>query len=468
MEPAELVELLRQSPLARRLAGGGAAGLGTRLGKGALGIAAAALLARLLPPSSFGVFLLGQTVAVFGSLVAVLGLENTLVREVASLLSQGAKAAVRATLRRARALVLVGTGAVATVLVVGRGAALRWLFDAPDLAAMAGWLAVWVGLEALNRVQVSALRGEHRLAVAATLDGFLRAAVFLGALAAMAFLGSIGLVSVFIAAALSSGVSAAVGWWLLSGPAERGEAPTEAEGDCGAEPSIGSLWHRSWPLLGATTLGFLGTQGDLWLVGIVGSTEGAALYGSVLKLLFLASLPLLVLNRTLNSTMAEFHAREQTGDLEVLLRGMTTVVAGASGLVILVLVLFGEQVLTLVFGDFYGAATPVLAILAVGHLLLAATGPCGTMLMMAGHERLKLAVSVASGSYLVLGSLWAGSRWGVVGVAAVSASNKALNNLATLFLVRWRVGVWSHVYLSPLRARDGLIRMVRVARSYAK
>jgi O-antigen/teichoic acid export membrane protein len=463
-------DLFGRSPLASRLAGGGAAGLGTRLGKAALSIATAALLARTLSPSAFGVYLLGQTVVLFGSVVAVLGLENTLVREVAGLVARGKQGAIRSTLRRARGLTLFGAVTVAAILVIERGGLLRRLFDEPELTAMAGWLTVWVALEALSRLQVSALRGEHRLLVAAALDGFLQAVVFLAAVAWMAANGMVELEGLFIAGAVSSGLSAATGWWLLARPAEEGVGVGGSEFD--GEELVGAisavtLWNRSWPLLGATMLGFLISQGDLWMVGIVAASESAALYGSVLKLIFLVSLPLFVLNRTLSSTLAEFHVRGWTREVELLLRGTTTMVTAATSIMVLGLLLFGSRVLTLVFGEFYAAAMPVLVLLALAELVSAATGPCGTMLMMAGHVRLQLAVSAASVASLLLGSLWVGAHYGMLGVASVSASTKVLNNVMTMVLVRRCVGVWSHAYLSPLRVREGLTRMARVARTYA-
>jgi O-antigen/teichoic acid export membrane protein len=458
--------LLGRSKLARRLAGGGAAGFGSRLGRAALSIAAAAVLARLLPPSAFGVYLLGQTLALFGSVVAVLGLEYTLVREVAGLVARGEPGAARVTFRRGRGLGLLGAAGVAVFLVVGEGALLRRLFDDPELGATAGWISVWIALEALSRVQVSALRGEHRLVPAAALDGFAQAAVFLAAVVWMAVSGSADVQRVFAAAALASGASAAAGAWLLAGTRGAASSGRRHLGGAGG-PSAGALWRRSWPLLGATMLGALISQGDLWMVGIVAAGEGAALYGSALKLAFLVALPLFVLNRTLSSTLAELHVQGRTRELEVLLRGTTTLVVGVTGSVVLGLLLFGRHLLALLFGEFYAAAAPVLVLLALAELVFAAAGPGGTMLMMAGHERLQLAISAASVAFLVPGCLWAGARYGISGVAAVSASTRVLNSLVTLVLVRRRVGVWSHAYLSPLRVREGLSRMAGLARSYA-
>jgi len=255
------------------------------------------------------------------------------------------------------------------------------------------------------------------------------------------------------------------------GPSGRWQPPGIPGAVCGGDAerrtSVKKLRTRSWPLLGATVLGFLCSQGDLWLVGVVGASDQAALYGSALKLVFIVSLPLFVLNRTLSSTMAEFHSERRIRALEDLLRGVTTVVAAATSVMVFALLLFGGPVLQLLFGDFYGGAATVLVLLAAAQIVSAAAGPCGTMLMMAGEERLMLAVSTASGAYLVAGSLWAGAHWGMLGVAAISSSNKVLNNVATLLLVRWRVGVWSHAHLSPWRAREGLTRMARVARGYA-
>lgn len=460
-----MMDLLGRSELVRRLAGGGAAGFGSRLGKAALSVIAAAYLARVLPPSAFGVYLLGQTLALFGAVVAVLGLENTLVREVAGFVARGMWEAVPGTLRRARGLVLLGAAGVGVALLTGHGALLRCLFHEPELGAISGWIALWSALEALSKTQVAALRGEHRLVPAAALDGFVQAAVFLATVVWMAVSGTVDLQRVFAAGAVSSGSSAAAGGWLLA----RGRGTTPVDRSAGPLGGLtaATLWHRSWPLLGATILGASVNQGDLWLVGIVAAGEGAALYGSALKLTLLVALPLFVLNRTLGSTLAELHLRGRTRELETLLRGTTTLVAGVTGLVVLGLLLFGERVLALVFGEFYAAATPILVLLVVGQLVAVATGPCGTMLMMAGHERLQLAVSGVSGAYLLLGSLWAGAHYGVMGVAVVSASSTGLNNLVTLVLARRRVGVWTHAYVSPVGVREGLSRMAGLAKGYA-
>lgn len=465
--PARADDPGRPSRLVRRLVGGAAAGLGTRTGRAALSIASAAVLARILDPSGFGLFFLGQTTALFGGVVAALGLENTLIREIAGLLARGEGAAVPGTLRRARGLVLLGVAAVASVLVLGRDVLLLGLFGEAELAAAAGWLVLWIAFEAVNKVHVAALRGEHRLSIAAVLDGFVHATLFFVTVCAMALAGSVSLDRVFLAAAVSTAVSACAGWWIagrgVGRSAPRGSAPDGAGGGL----TTAGLWRRSWPLLGATGLGFVIAQGDLWLVGITAGSESAALYGSVLRLVFLVSLPLFVLNRTLGSTLAELHSRGEIEELEALLRGTTTVVTVATSLVVLVLVLFGDHVLALVFGEFYGTAHSVLILLAVAQLVLTATGPCGTMLMMAGHERLQLTVSAASGAYLIVGSLWAGAHWGLLGVAAVVASNTVLNNVVTVLLVRRRVGVWSHAYLTPIRAREGLGRIMLIAKRYA-
>ncbi|MFP4143760.1 MAG: lipopolysaccharide biosynthesis protein [Phycisphaeraceae bacterium] len=436
--------------LAHRLLSGGAAAAAFRIGAIGLNMLLAVVLARHLPPAGFGLYALAHTYLLFGSMLALLGLEQVLVRRVSGCLA-GASGDLRSLLGSTLRMVALGWGGVTVLLLLGRG----WLLGT-DATALAGWLAVWVGLQAINMALVAFLRGMHRLVLSSLFHSLVRNLVLVVLAGVLALRGELTLLTLLMSAAAATGVSVALAalvlWRRL--PPRRADGSTAGAGAA----SVARLWGQSWPLLVATVLGLGLTQADLWLLRVVGGEEELAIYGAVLRLVFLMDLPLLVLNTTVASTIAELYTAGRREMLERVARSSTSLATLPAAVVAAVLFGGGGWVLELLFGDFYRQGAVLLMLLSVGYLLRLATGPCGLMLMLCGHQRDQMLITIGSILFLLTAGLWAGSRYGMVGIAAVSATNLALNNLTTLFVARWRVGVFTHLYLMPwrmLRRRPG-------------
>ncbi|MFW6032975.1 MAG: lipopolysaccharide biosynthesis protein, partial [Phycisphaeraceae bacterium] len=282
--------------LAHRLLSGGAAAAAFRIGAIGLNMLLAVVLARHLPPAGFGLYALAHTYLLFGSMLALLGLEQVLVRRVSGCLA-GASGDLRSLLGSTLRMVALGWGGVTVLLLLGRG----WLLGT-DATALAGWLAVWVGLQAINMALVAFLRGMHRLVLSSLFHSLVRNLVLVVLAAALALRGELTLLTLLMSAAAATGVSVALAalvlWRRL--PPRRADGSTAGAGAA----SVARLWGQSWPLLVATVLGLGLTQADLWLLRVVGGEEELAIYGAVLRLVFLMDLPLLVLNTTVASTIA--------------------------------------------------------------------------------------------------------------------------------------------------------------------
>jgi O-antigen/teichoic acid export membrane protein len=427
-----------------------------------LNVVAAGLLTRILSPSDFGAYVLAYSVVLIASVAAAVGLENITMRRVALAHAEEQPGRLLATLTAAQRLVWIGSAVVAALLFLGRGTLFGELWKAPALVGMVGWLALWAVFQALNSVQAAALRGAHRIVWADALGtGAVRIAAFVAITLAFWLSGGLTLGETMLAAAASAALSYALGAYAISRhlrPLAAGM--TNGETDAPAV-TIPLLWAESWPLLATTLLSYIVAQADLWAVGAYTSPERAAVYGAVARLMFVTALPHTVATVAVASSIVELHARGERRAMERLLRGAATVAAIPTFLVLLMFAAVGGPMLRLLFGDYYAQGATVLVVLSFGQAINAWTGACGISLMVTGHQTRQLRIAAATVVMLVLGVAWAGPRYGMLGIAIVSASSIAANNVVTLLIVRRALGITTRATLSPWGAIRSIRELVR-------
>lgn len=140
--------------------------------------------------------------------------------------------------------------------------------------------------------------------------------------------------------------------------------------------------------------------------------------------------------------IAELHARGDRRGLQRLVRLLTNAGSLFGVLLLGLLLALGGPILGL-FGPEFPAGWAALAILSGSQLLNALTGPSGYLLTMTGHERaLGLLLAFCLPVNALLNWLLI-PRYGMAGAAAATAIVLALLNLATVALVRRKLGIWS-------------------------
>ncbi len=128
------------------------------------------------------------------------------------------------------------------------------------------------------------------------------------------------------------------------------------------------------------------------------------------------------------------HARERQGELQTLVTDITRWTFWPSLAVALILVAFGPTILRL-FGPGFEQGSTVLAILTLGQLVNAFTGPVAMLLNMTGHQNVTarvLGINAILGAGLGLALT---QIWGIIGTAvAFSAA-----------IVLWNAWLWGLV-----------------------
>jgi O-antigen/teichoic acid export membrane protein len=436
----------------RRLLSGSAWALAGRLTMALTGLLGNALLARLLSPEDLGVYFLAYSMVWLGGILGSLGLNQAAVRFVAESLALGEFRRARGAVISTLALGLVAAAGVALVYLLLGGFVGENLFQSPALSAVAGLVAGWTVAASLQNLFSETFRGFGDIRLAAVFGGPLPGVLLVVSLIAVLLISGRASLSLVMLIAAGTGLASALfaGWML------RRKVGSLPGGGSRLPPSVPELLRVSWPLAINGAALFALTQVDIWVLGAFRPGEEVAVYGTAARLVFLVAVPLLVVNAVVPPLIAGMNVQGRTEELERAVRAAATLAGIPAMLALSGFVLFSGPVLELVYGDYYRAGAVVLILLSVGKVINVWAGSCGIVLTMTGHQAALLGITLLSGLLTVSGAAWAVQDYGAEGVAVVTSSALALQNLLMLIYARRRVGIWTHATLSLKEIRGAL------------
>lgn len=385
------------------------------------------LLARLAGASVIGDYTLAMSTANLLTCLAILGLDRTLVREIAGDLRIGdrgrARTVTRAIVRR--------VAAVAALVALAYTAV---LFTTPLLAHLGGDPTA-LGLVAISilawpmlRLGWSGLRATGSPFLGQLFEGLptllMTAAVL--TLWIAAFTPTAVLVT---ALAFGFQLACAAGAWLLLRPTLRAWPPA-------GDPVEPGLLASGLPFMAIL---FLQVFSEWIILAQVQVTAGAADVGAFRVAFQVAGLVSMIITTTeayvAPRLAGDFRAGRPDLAWQRHRRGTIMMMLLAAP-VLAVALLAPGRLLGLAFGpEFTGAAT-ALAILAAGQLVNVARGPLGSMLLMAGHDRVQLALTVGGLAIVLVASFTLIPRYGITGAAIAQVAPLLFRSIAGYILAR--------------------------------
>ncbi len=438
--------------LRERLVRGGAWVLVGKLITAASTLGISALVTRLLPKETAGVFFMGDRIIWLISMLALLGMNTAVVRVVAESLGKERPGLARGAITLCYRLALLGFAVVLGATWVGGGAwAARTVWGSPELGTVIAIVALWGAFHGLQVLTSEAFRGFQDLLRATLFGGVITGVINVAALS-VAWMAGIevtlpGLITLFAGAAATS---LAIGTFTLRRRLKR-LGPAEAYPRSALLSIALPLWVNGFLAWGLT-------QSDLLILGIFVGAADVAVYGAAAKLVALVLMSLMLVNLLVPPFVAELYARRETARLERMLR-LTATVAGLPAIAVLVAYLtFGPWILDTVYRDGYSAGASVLAILSVGRLVHVFTGSAAITLSMTGHQRTLVSITAVTSLLTVTAAFFAGRHHGAVGVATATAGGVIVQNLSAWWAAHRRTGMWTHV---SIPGRDDLALFLR-------
>jgi O-antigen/teichoic acid export membrane protein len=412
-----------------------------------LGLLINAFLARLLTPREMGGYFAVFTLVIVGSIVGRLGMDRASIRFVSPALATGQEGRARHAVRSVFLVGAAGAVLVALVLVLGLG---TWLAEdvlhSEVVSQVIPLAAAWLVFATLRYLLVETFRGFHRFDLATIFDSLLVDVLAVSVFGALLLVGARSdLSQVVILSTIFAALAAAIAAGLLI----RRVRSLSRDG----RVSRSELLSMSWPVLIADVASYLlGTGVDLWILAAFVPLREVALYGAASRLMGFVVVPFRIIQGVTPPLIAELHAQGKRHELQEALQASAFVAATPAFVLLIAFTLFGGFVLDVVYGSFYAQAATILAILSAGRLFAVWAGSSGLTLMMTGHQRAMMYITVLSGLASVGGALLMAPRFGGTGVALTTVGGAVLQNTLQLLLARRLVGIWTQASLSPVRA----------------
>ena len=417
--------------LLKKLLRGGIMALVIKVGAAGFQFLMFLVLARGMSGPDYGVFGFGFSL---GTLLAVggsFGQRMLVLRFLSVYLGAGKTQLATGVLRDGVSIVLGGTAVLSVVVA----------FVLPLLEERVGtgfllWTALFAVAMALAEYFAFALRAHEAMTLAlAPRDVIWRFLVILVTLPA-----AIGLLPAFSA----NGAMAMVTGLLLAvvmvqtlshastRPAALFRATAEYDRPTWRQASLG-LWGTSFVQIAAPNL-------TVVILGMILSPEETGPVFAALRIALLLNLFLLAANMVASPTISRFYHEGRFAALQRTCSAIALLASGTAGVIFLVLIFFGDQMLEL-FGADFGTAHDVLLIVAGAYVVNTLTGPTSVLLEMTGHERaaFKLLTRMNVVSMVVMVPMtWA---FGAAGAAACLALSIAGWNIQGVLYARREIGL---------------------------
>ncbi len=413
-----------------------------RVGGAVLALAFNLVLTRLLGAEGAGIYFLALTIVTIGTLVGRMGMDNALLRLVASAVARSDWGGARGVYRTSMVTAMAFSGAATLLVIALAPLTAGTVFSEPGLARPLQVMGLAIVPMTLALLHGEALKGVGKIGVSQFVQwGALHAFNIALIYPLVRQWGVTGATASYAGAALLTFVVGRRNWsrGVRSHPAA---VLSYARRD---------LLRDSTPLFWIASINMMASWIGLIVLGILGTSADIGVFGVATRLSVVISFVLVAVNAAAAPKFASLHEKKDLDSMRVVAVGSTRLMVGLATPVLALFVLMSRQVMGL-FGPGFDVGGTALVILSVGQFLVVCAGSAVHLLMMTGQERTVrnlLALSMAVG---VIVNVLMVPRIGIDGAAVATAlSLVAINGGAA-------VAVWRRYRILTLpfgRTMDG-------------
>lgn len=384
------------------------------------------LLARLLGPSEYGTYAFVLAIVSLIGIFGAYGLPELLTREIAVCDKKEDYSRLKGLSIRA---FQIGLGISATLAV----AAYVWmsLSKAANLTDMVAFLAaLLVPIQTVAALRSGALRGLGYVRSSQLPELLVQPSVFLGVVAiTWLVLGDMALQDAMVSRVVAAMIALLVGMFLLAKAmpegVRAGKPIYETAKWAGSAKSFMFI-SALWVVLG---------QADIVILGMLRSHADVGVYKVSMIGGSLVMYVLLSINTVLGPMIASAAAEADTETIRSLVKKAARLATLMGVPITAVIIIFGEQLIELVFGADYIPAYQPMAILAVAHIFNAVMGSVGLTLNMTGHEKLTYRAQMFAVVFNVMLNFALIPQWGPLGAAIATAVAVVISNTLLAYFV---------------------------------
>ncbi|MEP3052141.1 MAG: polysaccharide biosynthesis C-terminal domain-containing protein [Erythrobacter sp.] len=396
-----------------------------------LAFALSVVVGRLLGAEGAGLYFLSLSIVTIASVVARFGLDNSLLRFIASAASLGEWARVKGVRRLAMGMgTIAGLLTAAAIIIFAHEIALH-AFGQPQLGPVLRAMgAASFGLP-LMMLNAESLKGLKRIAAAVCVSSIIFPSVAL--LTIYPLVAAMGPSGAAAAYGLGVLIAAAIGWllWHFFMRGHAADVPKFA---------ISELWASCRPLwVMAIVTKAVMPWAALLILGFFAAPADTGIYGAAARIAGLVTFILLTVNTAISPKFGELYAKGEIEQLGRIARRFALVVALIASPLLVLLIFAGGFVISM-FGPEFVRGGTALAILALGQAFSALCGSAGSLLIMTGHVTQVRNAALVGGGLVVGLSVLLIPMYNLIGAAIATAVSIAIMNLIYVIQIKRALG----------------------------
>lgn len=386
------------------------------------------VVTRTIGAAEAGLFFLAFTLITMIATAGRIGLDQVVVRFIASDTSSGKGTQWQSIYIKAVTWALVATMALALLFWRGAGWLNQWVFGLPGFDRVFSIMLIAAPFIAMYIIHAQALQGLKKVSKSMLVSSVILPVTILVLLVLNPVTNAEILGGYFV---LASVLTLLIGryFWTQSAPVSQVHKPFSAD----------LLRTTCMPLWVVALVHQVIQWSSQLLLGVWESAESVAYFATAQRTAMLTSFILFAVNTIAAPKFAAMHAKGNMEGVKRMALVSVRMMLVVSVPVTAVILLYPEWLMS-VFGDEFRQAGMALMILALGQFINIATGSVGYLLSMTGNETKVRDNVIISGVITVLLGLTLIPAHGVIGAAIAYACGVASQNLLGVYQVKKQLG----------------------------
>lgn len=391
------------------------------------------IITRMLSVNDAGLYFLSLSLVLIGTTLGVLGLENSIVRFIASNASNNNWGMVNSIYNKSIFVSVISSILITTIIFFLAEKLAVTIFDKPRLADALKIMVFSIAPLTFLTINTRSLQGIKRINSSIIFRNLLVPA--LSIISAFILIPLWGLSGANISYAIACSLSMIISFFYLK--KKLPSAPSAID-----RFTYNELLSSCLPLFVASILSLTISWTSEIMVGIYSNASDVAIFSVANRTAQLTTFILLAVNSIAAPKFSEMYVK---GDLKALHKTVqnTTLLLIVLSLPLLLLLIAIPSFFMGLFGDEFKSGSTVLTILVIGQFINVSTGSVGILLVMSGNELWLRNNTI----FIAVLTIWLNYKlipvYGILGASIASAISLSLMNITALLLVRWRLKFWT-------------------------
>lgn len=391
------------------------------------------VLARLLGPESFGVFVLGFAILQSAAILALFGLQLSMPRYISFYGGKDEPEMVERTISAGLILTTVSSLIASILLLFFSESIALTIFNEPALILPLKIFSMAIPAFALITFLLTMFQGQKDAYHHALLDDFVWSGlVFL--LVTGAVLMGYHIVGAAAAYLLSTTLSIVIAVYIYRKKYDHGLTFSNL--------NFRTLLLFSWPLFLISLFGILSKRFDVLMLGWLKTSTESGIYEVSYSISSYVSLLLNIVGFMFMPVVSELHAQKKKTKITELYKTATRWITTATLPLLAGMLIFPSEIIRILFGADYVQAALPLTLLSIGFFYRVLNGPSTATLISTGENKKLLAVEGITTFLIVVFNLILIPIYGIVGAGLATLTALLIGESLMLFVIKKKIGAY--------------------------